>query len=126
MVTTAPSVTTMNGVPGSITSQTIRPFVTGITPVVGDYPTLESIPGYAPNLSRSVQSAQQADLQRRMFATNQAKQKKTLEYFNRGQRAEAEGDLKTARANYRRAFASAEGLLRIEVYKRLKANGWAR
>ena len=44
ITSSAPSVTTMNGVPGSFTSQTIRPFVTGITPIVGDYPRFGVIP----------------------------------------------------------------------------------
>lgn len=42
---TSPSVTMMNGVPGSIFSGSIRPFVTGLIPVVGDYPIM--VP-YAP------------------------------------------------------------------------------
>ncbi len=125
ITSTAPSITTMNGVPGSITSQTIRPFVTGITPVVSDYPTFGTIPGHAQQMSQAIQHAQQSDLQRSMAAANKAQQNRALAYFNRGQRADAEGDKRMARANYRRALGLAQGLLRLEVLKRMQANGWA-
>ena len=45
MTMSAPSVTMMNGVPGQIFSGSLRPFVTGLIPVVGDYPVM--VP-YAP------------------------------------------------------------------------------
>jgi hypothetical protein len=37
LTSTSASVTTMNGVPGFISATTLRPFVTGLIPVVGDY-----------------------------------------------------------------------------------------
>lgn len=40
MTMVAPSVTMMNGARGSIFSGSIRPFVTGLIPVVGDYPVM--------------------------------------------------------------------------------------
>ncbi len=128
ITSTTPSVTLMDGVPGGITSQTIRPFVTGITPVVGGYPTSSfgTIPSPGQQMGQAIQQAQQADLQQRMFKANRARQTKAIEYFNRGQRAETEGNKKMARANYRLALASAEGLLRVEVIKRMRANGWTR
>ncbi len=119
---TVPSITTMNGVPGNITSQTIRPFVTGVTPIVGDY----AVPRYDQQMSQAVQRTQQAEFARRAATSNQARQKKALQYFERGQKAEEEGNKKMARANYRLALGSAEGLLRIEVLKRMQENGWAR
>ena len=66
ITSTTPSVTLMDGVPGGITSQTIRPFVTGITPVVGDYPTSSfgTIPSPGQQMGQAIQQAQQADLQR--------------------------------------------------------------
>lgn len=126
LTSSAPSVTTMNGVPGSFTSQTIRPFVTGITPIVGDYPRLGAIPGQGQEMSQAIQQAQQADFQRRASASSKARHQKALEYFNRGQRAEEEGNKKMARANYRLALHSAAGPLRMEVVKRMQANGWTR
>jgi hypothetical protein len=115
----------MNGVPGSFTSQTIRPFVTGITPIVGDYPRFGAIPGQGQQMSQAI-GAQQAEFQRRATASHKARHQKALEYFNRGQRAEEEGNKKMARANYRLALRSAAGPLRMEVVKRMQANGWTR
>ncbi|TWU05509.1 hypothetical protein [Stieleria varia] len=120
---TTPSLTTMNGYPGSISSQTIRPFVTGVTPVV-------SGGGYGQPLEQmrateqAYTAAQNQYLQQRMQANADAQQTRALEVFNRGQRAEAEGDLKKARANYRLAFGMAAGPLKFEVAKRLQARGW--
>ncbi|QDT11492.1 hypothetical protein [Planctomycetes bacterium K23_9] len=123
-VTTVPSLTTMNGVPGSIVDQTMRPFVTGITPVVGGHVLLPTpVPGPDPFL-QSYQAAQNADVQRRLQGNVERTQKKALEYFNRGQRAEEEGNLKMARANYRRALASAQGQLRYAVQQKMLSRGW--
>lgn len=47
MTMTAPSVTMMNGVPGSIRDVTLRPFVVGLVPVVGDYPLYPMLPTYS-------------------------------------------------------------------------------
>jgi hypothetical protein len=44
MTMVAPSVTMMNGVPGQVFSGSIRPFVTGLIPVVGDYPVVPYAP----------------------------------------------------------------------------------
>ena len=123
ITSTAPSITTMNGYPGSITSQTIRPFVTGVTPVVGDYPTLSAAPA-GQQMRAAVQQSQAFDIQQRIAKSNNKKQQKALEHFNRGQRAETEGNLKMARANYRIALANAQGLLRVEVIKKMQARGW--
>lgn len=128
IVSTTPSVTTMNGMPGSITSQTVRPFVTGITPVVGGYPSVQpgEIPGAGQQMRNQVIASQQAELAQRIRKSNDMRQMKALENFNRGQRAEVEGNKKMARANYRLALNNAQGLLRVEIIKRMQANGWAR
>ena len=125
-VSTTPSLTTMDGVPGSISDQTMRPFVTSITPVVGNRWLMPTQPprNEGQDMLNSYQKAQQAQLQQRMQANYDAKQKKALADFNRGQRAEAEGNLKMARANYRRALQSASGPLRIEVLRKMQSRGW--
>lgn len=122
--TTTPSLTTTDGFPGSISSGTVRPFVTGVTPIV-------SGSGYSPQqlnppnpAFQNFHAYQNQYLQNRIQANYNAKQSKALEVFNRGQRAEAEGDLKKARANYRMAFGMSSGPLKVEVYKRMKARGW--
>ncbi|MEM6472142.1 MAG: hypothetical protein AAF802_21450 [Planctomycetota bacterium] len=124
-VSTTPSVTTMNGYPGSISSQTIRPFVTGITPVVGGYsygrPTEDNI---GAQVFRSHQASQAAYLQSRLQAGARAKQNRANEAFERGQRAEERGDLKMARANYRQALAADQGVLRPQILTRMKERGW--
>ncbi len=123
-VSTVPSLTTTNGYPGVIADQTMRPFVTGITPVVGGQVLMPThVPGPSPVL-QSYQAAQQADLQQRMQANYQRTQKKAFEYFTRGQRAEEEGNLKMARANYRRALGTATGQLRIAVQQKMRSRGW--
>lgn len=127
-VSQTPSITTLNGVPGSIIDRTSRPFVTSISPVLGGRPAV-IWPNQPTRLSASsalqgYQQAQQADLQQRYQANYDAKQKKALADFNRGQRAEAEGNLKMARANYRRALQTATGQLRIEVIRKMQSRGW--
>lgn len=116
---TTPSLTTTNGYPGSIFSGTVRPFVTGFSPVVGDYSVAAPV---SPEIAAYYQG-QQADLQRRINAAANAKHAKTLEAYKRGLRAEEEGNLKMARANYKRALATANGPLRVEIYQRLQSRG---
>ena len=116
----APSLTTMNGYPGSFSSQVIRPFVTGITPVVGDYPTTAG----AQQLSEAFRQDQASQMRRQALKAASIKQEKAYQRYQRGVIAEEEGDLKKARANYRLALGSARGALRSEVIKRMRANGW--
>ena len=127
-VTTTPSVTTMNGVPGSITDQTMRPFVTSVTPVVGGGFIMPTVPPRNEGVERiqSYQRGQQADLAKRLQANRDAQQKKAYADFKRGMEAEAEEDLKKARANYRRALQTATGPLRLEILKRMNQRGWLR
>lgn len=117
---TTPSLTTMNGYPGSFSSQVIRPFVTGFTPVVGGYPT--TTPGQ--QMTESFRRSQASQLQQQRLKAASAKQKRAYEQYRRGALAEEEGDLKKARANYRLALGSARGELRNELLKRMRANGW--
>lgn len=126
-VSTTPSVTTMNGVPGSISSQTISPFVTGITPVVGGYsygnPTEDNV---STQMFRSHQASQAAYLQSRVQANANSKQQRANEAFQRGLRAEEQGNLKMARANYRIALRADQGVLRQQILLRMRQRGWAK
>ena len=116
----APSLTTMNGYPGSFSSQVVRPFVTGITPVLGDYPTTTPTQR-ATEAHRQMQASR---LQQQRMKTASKNQQKAYERYRRGVLAEEEGDLRKARANYRAAQRTAQGALRTEVNKRMRANGW--
>lgn len=111
---TTPSLTTMNGVPGSITVAEIRPFVIGVTPVVGDYPTIVD-PG---QISAQIGQQQLSSLYQ---ANAQVKSKKLMEYLRRGERAEAAGNKRMARANYRSAMALAAQPLRSQIQLRMNA-----
>lgn len=125
ITSTTPSITTMNGYPGSISSGTVRPFVTGITPVVGGnsygQPVNENV---SSQMFQSHQQAQAMQLRGRVQANLQAKQSRADEAFRRAIAAESEGDLKTARANYRKALAADQGPLRIQIIEKMRARGW--
>ena len=125
MTSTTPSVTTMNGYPGSISSGTIRPFVTGVTPVVGGYsygkPTTENA---SSRMFQSHQQTQAMQLRARVQANLDAKQNRAAEAFERAVAAESDGDLRTARANYRRALAADQGPLRQQILQKMWARGW--
>jgi hypothetical protein len=123
-VTTVPSVTTMNGYPGSISDQTMRPFVTSITPVVGGRVLIPTQPPAPSPVLQAYYASQQSDLQNRRQANYDRTQKKAYEYFNRGLQAEEEEDLKKARANYRRALGTAQGELRQAIQRRMQSRGW--
>ncbi|MEO1528476.1 MAG: hypothetical protein AAFX06_23885 [Planctomycetota bacterium] len=126
-VSTTPSVTTMNGVPGNISSQTISPFVTGITPVVGGYsygnPTQDNV---STQMFQSHQASQAAYLQSRLNANARAKQERADRAFERAVRADEQGNLKMARANYRIALGADQGVLRQQILLRMKARGWTK
>ena len=125
MTSTTPSITTMDGYPGTITSQTIRPFVTGVTPVIGG--NAYGAPSTQNVSSQMFSSHQQAQsMQRRSRAQSGilAKQQKAVKAFERGTQAESEGDLQTARANYRKALAADQGPLRQQIIVKMRARGW--
>ncbi len=112
-VSTTPSLTTMNGVPGSIQSTVVRPFVTGITPVVGGYPVI---------VNPMQTAAQIGEQQLSNLRQSQAvlHNKKLEQYLRRAERAESEGNKRMARANYRGAIAIAPEPLRSVLVQRLK------
>ena len=125
ITSTTPSITTMDGYPGSINSGTVRPFVTGVTPVVGGFsygqPARDNVSN---RMFQAAQQTQATEQQQRAQANLAAKQAKAAEAFNRGVDAEAEGNLRKARANYRRALAAAQGPLRQQIIQRMNARGW--
>ena len=63
-------------------------------------------------------------VQQRRIANANVKQERAYTDFERGLKAEEEGNLKMARANYRNALGAAQGQLRIEILKRMRARGW--
>jgi hypothetical protein len=125
MTSTTPSVTTMNGYPGTISSQTLRPFVTGVTPVIGGNsfgaPVSSNV---SSQMFNSHQQSQAMQRRSRAQAGMQAKQQKAVEAFERGIQAESEGNLRKARANYRKALASDQGPLRQQIMVKMHARGW--
>ncbi|MCD0461198.1 hypothetical protein [Roseiconus lacunae] len=118
---TAPSLTTTNGIPGAIHSQTIRPFVTGVTPIVtgGGYgqPVHDNVAAQA---ASAYHAAHNQYLQSRLAANIRAQQRIAEEAFERGLRAEADGNLRMARANYRNALRADTGPLRLQIFAKLQ------
>ncbi len=113
---TTPSVTTMNGYPGSISTGVLQPFVTGITPVVGNYAAATS------PLTQSQQAFRETGQQQiSQLRQSQAKryQGKLAQYLRRAEQGEASGNKRMARANYRLAISIAGEPLRSELQKRL-------
>ncbi|MFG0287811.1 MAG: hypothetical protein ACF8CQ_06545 [Rhodopirellula sp. JB044] len=126
-VSSSASLTTMNGMPGSISSQVVRPFVTGVVPVVGGQNFSSSLPPLPPSPAAAFgeyQRSQVAELHKRKVAQQDAAQKNARYVFERGQRAEEEGNLRMARANYQTALRTAQGQLRLEIMMRMRARGW--
>lgn len=111
---TTPSVTTMNGVPGSIVSQTVTPFVTGVTPVVGSYPVLANPAQISQQLiQQQLWSVQQSNAQLRIEQLNES--------IERAERAASQGKAKMARANYLNAIRMAPEPLRSSLKQRMAA-----
>ena len=113
---TTPSLTTMNGYPGSISSGVLQPFVTGYFPVVGNYAAAT-----AP-LAQSRQTVMETS-QNQISNLRQAQAKryqgKLAQYLQRAEQAEASGNKRMARANYRLAISIAAEPLRSELQQRL-------
>ena len=114
---TTPSLTTMNGVPGSISFGTVRPFVTGFVPVVGDYAAATAPADQAADYGNQLADQQLSSL-RQSQATYQ--NRKLTQYLQRAERAEQEGDIRMARANYRLAVGIAAEPLRSNLQQRMK------
>ncbi len=111
---TTPSVTTMNGVPGSIVSQTVTPFVTGVTPVVGSYPVLNNPTLISQQLiQQQLMAVQQSNYQQRV--------EQLEESIERAERAASQGKVKMARANYLNAIRIAPEPLRSSLQQRMTA-----
>jgi hypothetical protein len=115
---TTPSLTTMNGFPGSISSGVVRPFVTGFTPVVGDYAAAVNPLRATARTAAQIGQRQLSELRRSQAVL----QNKKLElYLQRAERAESEGNKRMARANYRSAIAISPQPLRSLLQQRLHA-----
>jgi hypothetical protein len=115
---TTPSLTTMNGFPGSISSGVVRPFVTGFTPVVGDYAAAVNPLHATARTAAQIGQRQLSELRRSQAVL----QNKKLElYLQRAERAESEGNKRMARANYRSAIAISPQPLRSLLQQRLHA-----
>ncbi|MFK8114488.1 MAG: hypothetical protein AB8B91_19970 [Rubripirellula sp.] len=114
---TTPSLTTMNGYPGSISSSVVRPFVTGFTPIVGDY-----VGAMQPMESSAEAGRQIAQQQMSTLRQSQASlhNKKLSEYLRRAEKADERGDKRVARANYRGAIALASEPLRSQLQLRMQ------
>ncbi|QDV68472.1 hypothetical protein Poly24_21810 [Rosistilla carotiformis] len=120
MSTTSPSLTTLNGYPGSIFSGSQRPFVTSLTPSVGSFtPPNEGI-------RQAGRQRQQATLESIAQRKGEVRNEKADLYWERAQRAEVQGNLKMARANYRLALPHANEPLRSQIVQRMATHGWAR
>lgn len=125
ITSTSASVTSLDGFPASIASQTIRPFVTGFTPVVSGYaygtPTRDNS---SQQMFQANQQSQMNYLRSRAAANANVRQDRAMQSFQRGWRAEQSGNLRQARANYRSALAVAQGPLRVQVLQRMRQRGW--
>ena len=119
MSMTAPSLTTTDGVPGSMFSGTVRPFVLGFTPVVGDAPVIS--PPANEISAQGNTNAVLSDIARRNAA---AQSSKVNEYLQRAMKAESRGNLKMARANYRLALGKAQEPLRTQIRQQMAKHGW--
>lgn len=111
IVSQSASVTTMDGVPGSIVSQQLTPFVTGVTPVVGGRGPGGSGSGSGSGLG-SVPVAGSAATQqvvRRISESAAARQNATLQRFlRRAELGQRRGNVRMMRANYRSAMRIAD------------------
>lgn len=110
---TTPSLTTMNGFPGSMSSGVVRPFVVGLTPIVSDYPVVD------PSATTAEIAQQQLSSLRQSQAVLQ--NRKLDQYLRRAARGESDGNKRMARANYRGAIAIAPEPLRSQLQVRLRA-----
>lgn len=110
IVGTSASVTTMNGVPGMIQDQSLRPFVTGFTPVVG-----------AANAPLApIAHARQQTLSRISDAAASAKLEKLQRYLRRAERGEEENNLRMAIANYRLAIGIAPPEIAAQIHRHVR------
>lgn len=107
---TSAGVTTMDGFPGSIQSGTIRPFVTGFTPIVSGYPQ--------PVAAEAVQNQRQ--LAKLRQSQQQLQDRRLQTYLQRIRQAESSGNARMARSNYRSAIAITRGQLQSQLKRNLQ------
>ena len=117
IVSTTPSLTTTNGMPGSISSGVIQPFVTGFTPVVGNYMAATAPLDQADAVGQQMAQTQISSL---LQSQINLQDRKLAQYLQRAERAESEGNKRMARANYRLAIGIAAEPLRSELQHRMK------
>lgn len=101
------SVTSLDGTPGSIVSQQLTPFVTGLTPVVGSQ-------------TGAVAAARGETLRRISESQLASRDAKLRTYLRRAERAQESGNLRMARANYRLAFGLANFQLKQQIQNRVE------
>ena len=101
----------MDGFPGSIQSGTIRPFVTGFTPVVSTFPQ--------PVDTESVQNLRQ--LAKLRQSQNELRDQRLQTLLQRIYQAESSGNVRMAHANYRSAIAMTNGLLQRQLKQNMQA-----
>lgn len=106
------SISSANGAPASFSSGVLRPFVTGVTPVVGDYSAALSPLESSQRIGQQLFYQQIASLRR---SQSVMKSRRLDEYLRRIERAEAKGNIRMARANYRSAIAIAPEPLRSQL-----------
>ena len=99
LTSTSGGVTSIQGYPASIVSQTSRPFVTGVTPVVSDFTGGGSDVGGAQRRQVIAQIA---------TAKRQRMERQLRRTLVRAQRAAEKRDWRAARANYRTALRMAD------------------
>ena len=108
------SVTTMDGYPGQIVSQQLRPFVTGVTPVVGGRsaaaPIADSRHATLARISQSAAARSNAKLAR---------------YLRRAESATEKGNVRMARANYKLAYGIADPATRAAIQQLIATNSAA-
>lgn len=115
-VSTTPSLTLTDGVPGSISSGVLQPFVIGFTPVVGNYAMATAPLTQAENFSQQLAQSQRSAL---IQSQIEQQDRKLAQYLQRAERAEKEGNKRMSRANYRLAIAIAAEPLRSELRRRM-------
>ncbi len=117
IVSSAPSLTTMDGYPGSFSAGVIRPFVIGYTPVVGNFEGAVAPLNIASQTAAEIQSQQLSSLRQSQAVLQN---RKLDQYLRRAARAESDGDKRMARANYRSAMAIAPEPLKTQLRLRLQ------
>jgi hypothetical protein len=115
IVSSAPSVTLMDGQPGGIVSGQTRPFVMGVSPVVGAY---QSMTG---ELAAVAAADRHAKLSAIAMGNAERQNDRLRALLVRAERAESEGDWKMARANYKLAVPMAPEPMKSMIRAKLRS-----